>query len=206
MILRYKVEVLEGVMQTMKREMRAVKTALGPWYRPEGPHTSYPPSEPLLPDHLSTARRFAIGADNIPHQSPNTSHDPFTPPTPLTNVDPDILAPYFPPETDPRPFDLRPTRHSLSQLGDTNPAHPHSHAYNSSRPVSQNPVAPINLSTTLEGSLSGLRESVVSLTASVDSLARRNDIALTNETLRLNEDVMSLRANVHGLRMQVRTV
>jgi hypothetical protein len=65
-------------------------------------------------------------------------------------------------------------------------------------------VAPLNLSTTLEGALDGVRESVVALGGAVDSLGRRSDIALTNETLRLNEEIMSLRANVHGLRMQVR--
>jgi hypothetical protein len=61
----------------------------------------------------------------------------------------------------------------------------------------------LNLSTTLEGALAGVRASVVALAGAVDSLGRRSDIALTNETLRLNEEVMSLRANVHGLRMQV---
>jgi hypothetical protein len=55
----------------------------------------------------------------------------------------------------------------------------------------------------LEGSLAGLRESIVTLTGSVDSLARQHDIALTNETMKLNEELLSLRANVHGLRMQV---
>jgi hypothetical protein len=76
--------------------------------------------------------------------------------------------------------------------------HPHH-----TRPGSQHTVAPLNLSTTLEGSLAGVRESVVALGATVDSLGRRNDIALTTEALRLNEEIMSLRANVHGLRMQV---
>ena len=55
----------------------------------------------------------------------------------------------------------------------------------------------------MEGSLAGLRESIVTLTGSVDSLARQHDIALTNETMKLNEELLSLRANVHGLRMQV---
>lgn len=69
--------------------------------------------------------------------------------------------------------------------------------------VSQHPIAPLDLGTSLEGSLLGLRQSLVSVAASVESLGRRNDIALTNETLRLNEEIMSLRANIHGLRMQV---
>lgn len=33
MLLRHRVETLEGAMQVMKKEMHAVKSALGPWYR-----------------------------------------------------------------------------------------------------------------------------------------------------------------------------
>ncbi|KAG5648564.1 hypothetical protein DXG03_003175 [Asterophora parasitica] len=65
-------------------------------------------------------------------------------------------------------------------------------------------VAPLNLGTTLEGTLHGLRESVVGLAVSVDSLGRRQEIALTNETTRMAEEVGGLRAGLHGLRMQVR--
>jgi hypothetical protein len=59
-------------------------------------------------------------------------------------------------------------------------------------------VAPLEVGTTLEGTLVGLRESVVGLAAGVDAAGRRGEIALTNETLR-----MSVRAQMHGLRMQV---
>ncbi|KAF8635233.1 hypothetical protein AX17_004006 [Amanita inopinata Kibby_2008] len=64
-------------------------------------------------------------------------------------------------------------------------------------------VAPLDLGTTLEGTLSGLRESMMALAAGVDSLGRRSEIALTNESLRFGEEIMSLRASVNGLRMQV---
>lgn len=64
-------------------------------------------------------------------------------------------------------------------------------------------VAPVDLSSTLEGALSSLRRSIVTLSASLDSLGRRQDIALTTENLRMNEEVGALRAVVHGLRMQV---
>ena len=205
----------------MKHEMQAVKTALGPWYRPDGSFTSHSHQassdlpRDAQPSSASTSHRFSFVPDtrfsppsSVSLQSSSAAH-------PLPGiVEPDILAPFFPSENEEtflpafgRPqFDLqspnprRPTHHvtsSVSQVQDPSTAYclyP--------RPATQNPVAPINLSTTLEGSLSGLRESVVTLAASVDSLGRRNDIALTNETLRLNEEVMSLRANVHGLRMQ----
>jgi hypothetical protein len=64
-------------------------------------------------------------------------------------------------------------------------------------------VAPLDLGTTLEGTLVGLRESVVGLAAGVDSAGRRSEMALANETLRLGEEMMSVRAQMHGLRMQV---
>ncbi|KAF8160766.1 hypothetical protein B0H34DRAFT_351180 [Crassisporium funariophilum] len=64
-------------------------------------------------------------------------------------------------------------------------------------------VAPLDLGTSLEGTLSGLRESMVGLAAGVDSVGRRSEIGLTNETLRLGEEMMSVRAQMHGLRMQV---
>ena len=66
------------------------------------------------------------------------------------------------------------------------------------------PIAPLNLSTTLEGALSGLRESIVTLSASVDSLGRRQEVSSMTEAMRTAEEIRSLRAVVHGLRMQVR--
>jgi len=64
-------------------------------------------------------------------------------------------------------------------------------------------VAPLNLSTTLEGSLVGLRESLVTLSAALESQGRRQELALTTEGLRFSEEVGSLKAIVQGLRMQV---
>ncbi|KAG8999119.1 hypothetical protein FRB90_012146 [Tulasnella sp. 427] len=69
-----------------------------------------------------------------------------------------------------------------------------------------NPVAPLNLSGSLEGTLASLRSSIVSLSQSLESLERKQDIMLTTETLRMHEDVGSLRAIVHGLRMQVHNI
>ncbi len=65
-------------------------------------------------------------------------------------------------------------------------------------------IAPIDLSTSIEGSLSSLRNSIVTVSSGLDALARQQNIALTTENLRMNEEVGSLRAIVHGLRMQVR--
>ena len=69
--------------------------------------------------------------------------------------------------------------------------------------ISKYVVAPLNLSTTVEGSLVGLRESLVTLSAALESQGRRQELALTTEGLRFSEEVGSLKAIVQGLRMQV---
>lgn len=74
-----------------------------------------------------------------------------------------------------------------------------------SGPPPQSPVAPLDISTTLEGSLVGMRESIVTVSAAVDSLSRRQEVALTAESMRTTEEIRSLRAVIHGLRLQVRT-
>jgi len=84
------------------------------------------------------------------------------------------------------------------------PHHPSMHHVNFARPIPQNhnTIVPLNLGTTLEGYLESIRESIITLSASFDSVARQQDLALTNETLK-NEEMMSLKASIHGLRMQV---
>jgi hypothetical protein len=209
--------------------MQAVKTALGPWYRPDGVYPPLPsPGDPPAETPSSSSRRYSLLSDTL--MLPPLFHDRFS--TPPSAADTDVLALYFPPESgEPqRPEQAhqqleiaqpppRPTRRSsssvyhFSDLGLLNPHHPqHALTHNNTTYSHITPqyqqfqasVAPINLSTTLEGSLGSLHESIVTLSASVESLARQHDISLTNETMKLNEEVMSLRANVHGLRMQVR--
>ncbi|KAJ7497445.1 hypothetical protein FB451DRAFT_232628 [Mycena latifolia] len=182
-VLRHRVDTLESLIQTMKRELQSTKTALGPWYRPDGVYAYSRPSSDLPPDlqpsSASTSRRFSQ----------------------------DMFAAYFPEAEEPyspggAPFDLAARRRTLPAGWEP----PQFGANANARPAAQHAVAPLNLSTTLEGALAGVRESVVALGGAVDSLGRRSDIALTNEALRLNEEVMSLRANVHGLRMQVHSI
>jgi hypothetical protein len=195
--------MLESMMQTMKRDMQVVRMALGPWYRPDGAYlpvpiqtavegTALPPAEHQLPPPNS--RRFSVGPDTA-----------LTSSMPEHALDANLLAPYFPPETeDPGPYSRAVHRNDPPRLHNNNAfGHSRSISVSTQHVQQQTPVAPINLSTTLEGSLASLRESVVTLSASVDSLTRRNDIALRNETLRLNDEILTLRANMHGLRMQV---
>ncbi|KJA27903.1 hypothetical protein HYPSUDRAFT_130585 [Hypholoma sublateritium FD-334 SS-4] len=129
-VLRHRVDTLEHTVATLRREMGATKTALGPWFRA----ASLPPGVAAAPSR----------------------------PPPV-----DALAAYFPAEE--RRLD----------------------------------VAALEVGPSLEGTLAGLRESVVGLAAGVESVGRRGEIALTNETLRLGEEMMSVRAQMQGLRMQV---
>ncbi|KAJ7594326.1 hypothetical protein C8J56DRAFT_854429 [Mycena floridula] len=185
MLLKVKVEMLEGTLQRTRVELEGFQRALGPWYRPNT--TSYSPISSELPPTLQPSS--ASGSQPSEFFFDST---PFLPSSDQPNS-------YRPMENS-----LRAThRHSgsLPQGWDQS-----GFPLAQSRPTTQQSVAPLDLSTTLEGTLLGLRESLVSVGASVDSLGRRSDIALSNETMRINEEVMSLRANIHGLRMQVHTM
>jgi len=132
-----------------------------------------------------------FGNVHSPEAGPSTDSSTArnSPPDNTTPTDP--LAQYFPPETP-----SGSNEDSMVPLFDT--AYP--------RIVPSSTVAPLNLNTTIEGSLASLRNSIVTLATTLDSETRRHDIALATETLRVNEEVMALRAIVHGLRMQVHQI
>ncbi|KAK0202638.1 hypothetical protein DFS33DRAFT_1341813 [Desarmillaria ectypa] len=195
--LRSKIDALQGHLQNTTRDLQAAKAALGPWYIQSLARSNT--------DRSPHVQQRAISS------TPRVTEGTVSSPTPSTSAEtPDIFAPYFPgdesfsAQASPEQlsnFNWRPlhgTPPNISQAWDP--------ASLTSRPAAQNNVAPLDLSTTLEGSLNGLRQSVVSLSASVDSFGRRNEIALTNEALRVNEEIRSLRANIHGLRMQVHAI
>lgn len=211
-ILRQRVEGLEGTLHTFKREMVAIKRALGPWYQPgNGAGLGYYSVElPIGVQPSSASSSNGSPSASSPEISTRpevaSAHRNLYPPisSPAVAIPSvDSLAPFFPPDSE--EFEAArgsaPTR-ALRTSSNIDPHtvgsfHPH-HAHTQS-PM----IAPLNLSTTLEGSLHGLRGSVVGLAASVDSMGRRHEIALTNETARMAEEVGGLRAGLHGLRMQV---
>jgi hypothetical protein len=219
-LLKHKVEALEGMVHTMKREMHAVKIALGPWYRPDAANRSsvLAASDTPSTTQSNPSRRFSMRDAAAISSLTSISTDGSASIIPAAGTGPDILAPYFPPAaTPPSPQldqqhvrDMRARhRHSTSiahftDLSAGYPHHPSMHHANFARPILQNhnTIPPINLGTTLEGSLQSIRESIVILSASLDSVTRHQDLALTNETLK-NEEMMSLKASIHGLRMQV---
>jgi hypothetical protein len=207
LLLRHRVESLEGTVQSLRREMVTVRHVLGPWLRldshlitNETPLQNQPASS-----SSSSAREVGHGEGFTERLEAREYASPF-----------DALAFYFPEASQ-----VRRSGHRAStsvggvngHLGLPGPTIGHQVGFQMTGPGSEQfghppgfwstAVAPLDLGTTLEGTLKGLRESVVSVAAGMDSLGRRSEIALTNETLRLGEEVVSLRGNVHGLRMQI---
>lgn len=199
--LRQKVYALESVVQTMRRDIQTFTNVLGPWYRSHIQSQTPPitPSSINAFDHLFSAPPGPSSSSssrtttNQAQPSLSADHGELT-----AHNDIDALAPYFPLPHEhafQESHNYPRSRRSFSGIVD-----PHS----SQRTLPLTPVAPLNLSTSLEGSLSSLRDSIAAVSTSVDSLARRNDIALTNESMRLNEELGSLKYAVHGIRLQVR--
>ncbi|KAF8623082.1 hypothetical protein AX15_006496 [Amanita polypyramis BW_CC] len=216
-LLRHRVSALETSVQILRREMEMVQRALGPWFRMDvSPTNQDVPNASNAPAGSFMSRRGTTsGTSDRDNVVPETT-------IPGTGRDvPNVAEPYFP------PFEGEGAEASSSQLLDS-----WYRAANSplglgmgfppmrapaSRPMYtpgsivtiphlSSVVAPLNLGTNLEGTLTGVRESVLALAAGVDSLGRRSEIALTNETLRFGEEMMSLRAGINGLRMQVHTM
>ncbi|KAG6873411.1 hypothetical protein C0995_015836 [Termitomyces sp. Mi166 len=202
--LRQRVDTLESFVSTLRREMSAVKHALGPWIQASNvsPSRYYSTEMPVdsQPATASTSARLGDGTAGV--ERPQPRYQPSLP-APNASLLPsaDSLAPYFPTE-----HEFSTTYRPLQQHHRTSTSvslHSESYeAYTPTHPL----VAPLNLGTTLEGTLHGLRESVVGLATGVDGLGRRQEIALSNEATRMAEEVGSLRLNLQGLRMQMHTI
>ncbi|KAG2150893.1 hypothetical protein DEU56DRAFT_778938 [Suillus clintonianus] len=200
--LRQKVHALESVVQTIRRDIQTFRNVLGPWYRSHTQDQTPPIIPPSIDafDHLFSAPpgpspSSSRTTPNQAHSSSSADHGELIFPAAHNEID--ALAPYFPLTTEhafSESHNYPRSRRSFSGIVD-----PHL----SQRTLPLTPVAPLNLSTSLEGSLNGLRDSVTAVSTSVDSLARRNDIALTNESMRLNEELGSLKYAVHGIRLQL---
>ncbi|KIY62830.1 hypothetical protein CYLTODRAFT_438788 [Cylindrobasidium torrendii FP15055 ss-10] len=204
-LLQAKIDALQGHLRATTRDLQVAKAALGPWYTNAVNRT-----EAGLPIHHPPRSRAPTSASLNPATSPQ-------PPLPGPRASISTLGSDAP---NPAPASVTPT-HVNATPGPSNTSHdwrahssrpsPNiSHNWDPSsltaRSIARDVVAPIDLGTSLEGSLHGLRESMVTLSTTVDSVGRRSEIALTNETVRLNEEVMSVRAHLHGLRMQVHAI
>lgn len=182
--LREQVSTLKAHIQVLHQDVATAKQLLGPWYRsetlPSAPQPISAPSEMTVPPESNRRR----------HSNPLSCGILGFPDRPFE--DGDLLN--SPPFSFYSQGGLPPNRgegSSVSVLNDFTRSQP------------QSPIPPINFNTTLEGSLNSLRNSIVQLSASLDTVSRRQDMNFTTEMLRMHEEVGSLRAIVHGLRMQV---
>jgi len=191
--LKGRVQSLEGLVQTMQREIHFMKSTLGPWYRFETQRLDRVSASFIRDDSHAGVRSIT---------SPDTAGQPLPMTDPVVTVHPPIhpadaddAAAYFS-VSDPGGHRRTPsTHHPFGAILDAQ-AHAHQRSL-------LFPVAPLNLGTSLEGTLSGLRESIAAISASVESFARQNDIALTTESMRINEELGSLRYAIQGIRLQV---
>jgi len=184
--LREQVSTLKAHIQVLHQDVATAKQLLGPWYKPEiplsAPQPISAPPEMTVPLERTTNRRR--------HSNPLSCGILGFLDRP--SEDGDLLN--SPPFSVYSQGSLPPTRGeslSVSVLNDFTRSQP------------QSPIPPVNFNTTLEGSLNSLRNSIVQLSASLDTVSRRQDMNFTTEMLRMHEEVGSLRAIVHGLRMQV---
>lgn len=198
-VLKERVRTLEGLVQIIQREIHSMKNTLGPWYRFETQRLDQAAAALRRVDsNVSVGRAASPDANNqpLPLTDPVDAVRP-----PVHPADVDDTAAYFAGTPDlaypeGSHHHMSPTHRPFRGMLDTQ-VHPHQRSL-------LFPVAPLNLGTSLEGTLSGLRESIAAISASVESFARRNDIALTTESMRINEELGSLRCAIQGIRLQVR--
>ncbi|KAG6335310.1 hypothetical protein ID866_3773 [Astraeus odoratus] len=202
--LKQKVRALEGFIQTMQRDMLFVKSALSPWYRFEMQRLDQASTNRSFSSTNNTDSNRPLVATSASHDTTNRTQElSMTSPidaVPLVHpADVNDAAAYFSAGADPGYLEGdHVTSGALRSFGGmvNAPVRQHQRSF-------LFPVAPLNLSTSLEGTLSGLRESLATVSASVDSLARWNDITLTTESMRINEELGSLRYAIHGIRVQL---
>lgn len=209
-LLKLKIDRLEGQLRVAQFELHCAESALGPWFRNSRSRTNpfcLPTSQlptQLQPASASTSRPPTSPTDlSLTQYFPDMSdHDNIGPVFPYGSPDNELRTAH-PPVSERPELPLARHSHRASFSGVVPSQSWQSTSYLPTGIRSNQTVAPLNLNTSLEGTMESLRESISTLSTSLDSLGRRSEIALTNETLRLNEEVMSLRATMHGLRMQV---
>lgn len=199
--LKMRVQALEDIVRTTQRDMQRMRNVLGPWYQFETQQLSRESvtQMPAASDgsdsgvELSTSGDIRGGVDLRSMSSSAMDSRPAHP------ADVDDAAAYFAASPEAAFVDAHHhTAASHRPVGNLRDGHLQLHQRSLLVPI-----APLNLSTSLEGTLSGLRDSVAAVSASVESIARRNDITHTTESMRINEELGSLRYAIHGIRLQL---
>jgi hypothetical protein len=187
LILKNRVEALEGLVQSFQNEMRTVRSTLGPWML-SAENTNDEQTTPRLNTNMEALPTRSVTSPYGRHSTYVPSHTGFRmdsdilSPVSAISTNQDILASYFPPESQqnnaygaterrrtptlqiPRPQPSRPTRRPSLSL--TTPIEsppfmfPNADNYqyvNAARFGQAPPVPPLVLQGTLEDSLNGLR-------------------------------------------------
>lgn len=217
------------MVRSHQRDLDRAKVKLGTWFQPMRPETPVAPNgeaSSLASSQNSTAsgtgtptrpearRRLSVpfnpavfgGVDETPESISSLQNRRSTVATGAPDLHGEPVASGSRPNSFDDPYAAfsasNPMAHPiLTGTGGAGPS-----TFYRAHSSNSNPVAPLNLNGSLEGTLASLRSSIVSLSQSLESLERKQDIMLTTETLRMHEDVASLRAIVHGLRMQVHNI
>ncbi|KAI0073364.1 hypothetical protein K474DRAFT_1774771 [Panus rudis PR-1116 ss-1] len=185
----------DGVVEALARAIlnpQPENTTPLPTETPSVPSTSTEPSAPHFP---VLAVDIALSV-NSSQQQPQVSYQYSHPPPPPPSL------PYTP-YSYPYPY---PNFSVPSTTPTSPPGHTSTNAGTSNNATFTSPIAPLNLSTTLLGTLTSLHNTITSLSSSIDSLARQHEVAITAETMRNAEEVRSLRTAIQGLRMQIHTI
>lgn len=213
--LRQKLMAMEGMTQIIRSELDAVKTTLGPWYRLERAY-----ERPIVSQRPSYAQSGHNIRDDIPPMPAPSGGDQSVQPSqgfpdvpsslnrpPYSDVD---IASYFPPalaesSSSQQAYESRQNFQpppSLDAYASRSPPASSSQG-NAFDSTSTMPIAPLNLSTTLPGTLSSMHSSLETLASSHDTLRHLTELAISSEAARTSEELGALRAVVNGLRMHV---
>jgi hypothetical protein len=195
--LQQRVSALEGLVHILQRESVATTTALGPWHRPHftGPAPSsqqISSAPPLREPETSEGYPFptiSSAANGLPRLPNGTEMDQmFASLSADAPVQPGSSAELL-------------SSPAIATHGHSTPSQSHSQP---TFTVSFSaPIAPLDLSTTLENTLHGLRSSIVGVSSALSSMGRHVTIAQSADTARTAEELGALRSVINGLRMQV---
>ncbi|CUA66879.1 hypothetical protein RSOLAG22IIIB_00329 [Rhizoctonia solani] len=199
-VTQSRVAALERTVSELKQQLDATRKSLGPWYRPANAPPSTEPEPPRFEFRPLVGRRRVSSPlhTSMFHfdDEPNNSNNPGNRRRAGSGSSALRQAISGSTEPDPTPtpdLSLDPFSHIL----------PPSPTSSSARTEAIPYIPPLNTNSSLEHTLSTLRNGLVSLAASLDMAERRQEVAVTTESLRMHEEVGSMRAIVHGLRMQV---
>ncbi|QRV94185.1 Zinc finger, Rad18-type putative [Ceratobasidium sp. AG-Ba] len=194
-----RVTELERTVSALRSELDATKRSLGPWFRPANAPASSEPEPPRLEFRPLVGRRrvsspLHTSMFHFDEPGTNAQHSSLAGRRRAGSGSRLVISTTNPPPAeDVETSTLDPFAHPLPSPTDSQQPRLEAVPY----------IPPLNTQTSLEHTLSMLRNSLVGMAASLDMSERRQEMVVTTESLRMHEEVGAIRAIVHGLRMQV---